>query len=276
MLHLTTVHLKREKIKTLLVPVCQDKPIHKSAPLVALIEQALKLKEFKGQKDQEVVLYNPQGLAAERVMLRGLGKAEALDAEALRQVVGKALKRCIQMDVSRLWVAVPEAKAVGLAMPALLKALLEAAYLGNHVFNRYRQEKEPKPLARIELVVDGPTQREFARLPAEVEMVCRETVLAREWVNTPSNEKPPAELARLSPPRPEKQASPRRSSTRPSCAAANSARCSPSPPAVRTDRPWWSSSTSPAARAPRSSWSARASPSTRAASTSKPAPRSPS
>jgi len=197
MLHLTTVHLKREKFKTLLVPVCQDKPIHKSPPLVALIEQALKLKEFKGKKDQEVVLYNPQGIAAERVMLRGLGKAEALDAEALRQMVGKALKRCIQMDVSRLWVAVPEAKAVGLAVPALLKALLEAAYLGNHVFNRYRQEKELKPLARIELVVDGPTQREFARLPAEVEMVCRGTVLAREWVNTPSNEKPPAELARL-------------------------------------------------------------------------------
>ena len=196
MLHMTTVHLKREKIKTLLVPVCQDKPIHKSPPLVALIEQALKLKEFKGKKDQEVVLYNPQGIAAERVMLRGLGKAEALDAEALRQMVGKALKRCIQMDVSRLWVAVPEAKAVGLAVPALLKALLEAAYLGNHVFNRYRQEKELKRLARIELVVDGPTQREFALPAGRGRMVCQGTLKAREWVSTPANDKLPGQLAK--------------------------------------------------------------------------------
>ncbi len=165
MLHLTTVYLKREKIKTLLVPVCEDKPLHKNPALVALIEQALKLKEFKGKKDQEVVFYNPPEVAAERVMLRGLGKAQALDAEALRQMVGKALKRCIKMDVARLWVAVPEAKVVGLEMPVLLKALLEAAYLGNHVFNRYKQEKEPKPLARIELIVDRATQQEY-RPPA--------------------------------------------------------------------------------------------------------------
>ncbi len=197
MLHLTTVYLKREKIKTLLVPVCEDKPLHKSAALVALCEQALKLKEFKGRKDEEVVFYSPPEVAAERVILRGLGKAEALDAEALRQMMGKTLKRCIKMDVARLWVAVPEAKAVGLGEPVMLKALLEAAYLGNHVSNRYKQDKEPKPLARIEFIVDRATQREFDRLPAEVEAVCRGTVLAREWVNTPPNDKPPVEFARL-------------------------------------------------------------------------------
>jgi leucyl aminopeptidase len=197
MLHVTWVPLKREKIKALLVPVCEDKPLHTSAPVAALVEQALSLKEFSGKKDQEVILYRPAGAAAERVIFRGLGKAEHIDAEAMRQMAGKAVKRCIQLDLPRLWVAVPEAASLGMQPAGVLTALMEGAFLGNHIFNRYQQKKEAKPLARIEFVVDRGTARQVSRLPAQVEAVCRATVLARDWVNMPANEKAPEAFAAL-------------------------------------------------------------------------------
>lgn len=197
MIHLAAIDLKREKINTLLIPVCEDKPIHTDAAILALAESALGLEEFQGQLDQEVILYNPPGLSVERAVFRGLGKAEKLDAEGLRQMAGKSLKRCAKMGLARLWVAVPHAADLSLDAASVLTALLEGAVLGNHVFDRYKQKKETKPLARIDFLVPAEHARRFQKLAARIETVCRGTLLARDWVNTPSNEKTPEQFARL-------------------------------------------------------------------------------
>jgi leucyl aminopeptidase len=197
MIHLAAIDLKREKINTLLIPVCEDKSIHTDAAILALVESALGLEEFRGKQDQEVILYNPPGLSVERAVFRGLGKAEKLDAEGLRRMAGKSLKRCAKMGVARLWVAVPHAAGLGLDAASALTALIEGAVLGNHVFDRYKQEKETKPLARIDFLVPTEHVRRFQKLAAQIETVCRGTILAREWVNIPSNEKTPEPFARL-------------------------------------------------------------------------------
>jgi len=82
MLHLTSVDLKRRKINALFIPVCEDQRIHADPAVAVLVERALAMEEFKGKKDQEITLYRPPGCAAERVVFRGLGKAESLDVEA--------------------------------------------------------------------------------------------------------------------------------------------------------------------------------------------------
>ena len=164
MIHLASVDLKREKINTLLIPVCEDKSIHTDTAILALVESALGLEEFQGKKDQEVILYNPPGLSVERAVFRGLGKAEKLDAEGLRQMAGKSLKRCAKMGVARLWVAVPHCAGLALDAASVLTALLEGAVLGNHVFDRYKQEKETKPLARIDFLVPAEHARRFQKL----------------------------------------------------------------------------------------------------------------
>jgi leucyl aminopeptidase len=78
-----------------------------------------------------------------------------------------------------------------------MRALMEGAFLGNHVFDRYKQEKEIKPLARVDIVVPAAAAARHRRLPAETRTVCAGTLMAREWVSLPSNAKPPAELAAL-------------------------------------------------------------------------------
>jgi leucyl aminopeptidase len=197
MLHFAAIDLKCQKINILFIPVCENKPIHSDAGISALIDRALALDEFEGKKDQEVTLYQPPGCAAERVVFRGVGKAEALDAETLRQMAGRSLNRCIQMGLERMWVAAPDSAATGVAEVDGLKALMEGAFLGNHLFDRFKQLKEKKPLMRVDIVVPAKVAARFRRLPAETETVCAAALLARDWVNLPPNEKPPETLARI-------------------------------------------------------------------------------
>ena len=58
MLYLKSVDLKKEKIESLVIPVCEDKNIHEDKTIHSLIRKAKKIKAFKGGKDDEIALYN--------------------------------------------------------------------------------------------------------------------------------------------------------------------------------------------------------------------------
>lgn len=197
MLNLTAVDLKRQKANIIFVPVCENKAIHSDPLISALVKRAVALEEFKGKTDQELTLYQPPGCAAERVVFRGMGKAEALDTETLRQMAGKCVKRCIQMGMTRLWIAAPDPAAAGIAEFDGAAALMEGAFLGNHIFDRYKEKKERKLLTRMDVLVPSTVAARHRRLPAQIETVCGAALMAREWVNLPSNEKPPEILAQL-------------------------------------------------------------------------------
>jgi leucyl aminopeptidase len=197
MLHLSAIDLKRQKTQTLCIPVCEDRRIHSDPLTSALADRALALAEFKGKKDQEVILHQPPECAADRVIFRGLGKTENLEPDRLRRMAGKCVKRCIALELPRLTVVAPDASAIGIEELDVLKALMEGAFLGNHLFDRYKQEREKKPLDRIDVLASSAAVARYRRLPAEVRTVCRAALTAREWVNLPSNEKPPEMFAQI-------------------------------------------------------------------------------
>jgi leucyl aminopeptidase len=197
MLHLTPIDLKRERTKALFIFVCEDRPIHTDALVAALVNRALAIEEFKGKKDQELTLYNLPECAADRVVFMGIGKAETLDAELLRQAAGKSLRRCRKMELTATGLVAPNAGACGIDEPDVLRALMEGACLGHHVFDRYKREKETKALERVDIFVPAAAVARYRHLRAEVETACDGTIMAREWVNLPSNAKPPLELAAL-------------------------------------------------------------------------------
>ena len=64
MLKLTAADWKRLKADTLLIPVCENKNIHAEPAIKAVIKDALKLPEFSGKEDEEVLLYAPKRLGA--------------------------------------------------------------------------------------------------------------------------------------------------------------------------------------------------------------------
>lgn len=196
MLELKSVHLQKGEIETLVIPVCEDKEIHDNQTVNALIRKAKKTEAFKGEKDEEITFYSPAQTSAKRVIFKGLGKLEKVDIESLRKLTGSTVKQCIKKDFSEVLIAVPSPKKIKQEMPDILEAMMEGALLGNHLFDKYKEEKKHKPLEQISLFVTSEMAKKFSRLIPHVTAVCEGTILAREWVSTPSNEKSPVELAK--------------------------------------------------------------------------------
>ena len=99
MLHLSSIDLKKEKIESLVIPVCEDKDIHDSKTITSLIRKAKKIKEFKGDKGDEVAFFNLPEIKAVRVIFMGLGKLEKINMETLRAMAGKAVNVAIKKNL---------------------------------------------------------------------------------------------------------------------------------------------------------------------------------
>ncbi len=196
MLTVKSADLKKTKTDTLAIPVCEDKNIYDDPGLKAVIKKAFSLKEFKGEKDETVTLYDLPEIKARRIIFWGLGKLEKIDREALRTMAGKTVKSCIQKEPATLWFAVPEAKINGLETSAVLKAMQEGAYLGNYLFHKYKGAKEKKALKKINFRVAASAIKKLRPISDRVTGVCEGTTLAREWINIPSNDKTPEKLTR--------------------------------------------------------------------------------
>ncbi len=196
MLHLTAVDLKKVKIESLVIPVCKDKEIHENKTISSLIRKVKKLKEFTGKKGDEVVFFNPPEVKAVRVIFLGVGKFENIDLEALRSVAGKAVKKVIKKNLSNVLIAVPLAKKLKMEMASVLEAMLEGALLGNHLFDKYKKEKKFKPLRKINFLVKPDESKKYNKISSRVATICQGTMLARDWVSMPPNDKKPDRLAR--------------------------------------------------------------------------------
>ena len=195
MLELKPVNLKRAKVQTLAIPVCEDGDLHTDPTVKSLAAAAKSKAEFKGKAGDGITLFEPQGTQVERAVLFGVGKCEDLQAETLRAFAGKAVKFCVKAGLTGVTIATPAATAAKLDAAVLFKALMEGACLGNHVFDAYKEKKEHKPLRKIVLMATAAQKKAHAGLVDAVAAVCSGSVMAREWVTTPSNDKQPPAFA---------------------------------------------------------------------------------
>lgn len=180
----------------LVVPVCEDVDIHPDPAIAGSIHLIENIREFKGGKEDEVVLYRPQGLRADRVMFIGIGRHAKIDAECLRRISGRAVKECIRKNIENMVFCAPDAGKISLDASTMLTSLLEGAFLANHVFDHYKQEKKCKPLKKIIVHTNAVTGRAGSSLARQVKTVCSATIMAREWVSMPPNEKRPDRFVR--------------------------------------------------------------------------------
>ena len=197
MLSLKSIDLKKVKTETLIIPVCEDTDIHDDRIISSLITRAKKLKEFKGDKDEEVIFYTPPEIKADRVIFMGLGKLKELNAESLRAFAGKAVKKCINIDLPEVLIASPSAKKIKMEMPLPLEAIIEGAYLGNHLFDKYKDEKKHVPLKKIDFLVTPDVAKSYGKILKSITTICEGTIFARDLINTPSNDKKPEQFTKI-------------------------------------------------------------------------------
>ena len=197
MLQTISPHQIKTNVEALAIPVCPDRAIHAEPALAAAIREVKTLSEFKGEKTDSVVWYDLPDLKAKRVLFFGVGQMEDLDPEAFRTMAGRAVKDAIKMGLSTLHLAVPDAKGILAKAPLLVENLAEGACLANHLFNRYKQEKTPRPLAKICFRMPPAAAKKQRGPLRRVESICAGTLLAREWVSMPPNDKRPDTFSKL-------------------------------------------------------------------------------
>ncbi len=197
MLELKAINLKRSKVETLVVPVCQDQDIHSDASLSAMIDRAKAYDEFSGKKGETLTLFQPADTRIVRALFMGLGKAEKIDGESLRRVAGKAIGFGHKAGLSKLIIATPSAANLEIDAPMIFKTLMEGVLLANPIFDHYKQKKEQKPLKRVVLMATAAQKKAYGGLVEQVTAVCGASVTARGWVSTPSNDKRPDAFSKM-------------------------------------------------------------------------------
>jgi leucyl aminopeptidase len=196
MLSLKSVDLKKEKIESLVIPVCEDKNIHDDKIICSLVDTAKEITAFKGEKEDEIVLYRLPEVTAESIIFLGIGKVEKVDAESIRAMAGKAVKSVIKKQHVEVMIAVPSAAKVNMELKTVLEAMMEGAFLGNHLYDRYKKEKKHRSLRRIDFLANSDEAKTYKKLPSRISTICQGTILAREWVSMPPNDKRPEFFAK--------------------------------------------------------------------------------
>jgi leucyl aminopeptidase len=161
------------------------------------VAQAIALKEFSGKAGQVTVLV-PEG-AGPRIVLVGLGKADAVTRESMRRAAGHAGKRLAAMALTEAAALVPELK--GAREPDLKRGLgevlAEGLILGAYTFTAYKTpapEERDRPKLRRVTLHDPAHVTTAASVDAGAARgagIC----LARDLGNHPSNTMTPTVLA---------------------------------------------------------------------------------
>jgi leucyl aminopeptidase len=163
------------------------------------ISRAVREKEFTGKQGQTLLLHSGKRLAAERVLLIGLGKEKGAGDERLRQGVATATTFLQGRQICAFTLSLPSFSLREAGLAAKAQAAAEAATLAAYRFDQYRTEKReelPPGLREVCLLVEQQKDlREVEAGVATAGKICRGVTLARDLVNEPGNVKSPEFLA---------------------------------------------------------------------------------
>jgi leucyl aminopeptidase len=200
----------------LLVVFAVDIAIGKDAdPLIALLTTSdavanaaagiISSDEFKGSLGEQVVLHDPNGLKAQRLLIVGLGKAKTLSVDEIRKAAGAAVRWAKPRGVRQMAIAFPEDHALSdehlenLPCTLLSRALVEGATLAERDWDTYKSDKKERPIETLTVIApegEESTTREIQTGFDEGRIIAEAQNFARSLVNEPGNVLTPTELVR--------------------------------------------------------------------------------
>jgi leucyl aminopeptidase len=146
---------------------------------------------FRGDIDQHLMLAAP-GMAAEAVLLIGLGRMDAADPERLRRAAGVAAQACRRAE--RVVTTLTEVHA----NRETLEAVAEGFQLGAHRDRRFKSSQDGGPedcLSEVTLLVPSSLLEDAREGIGRATTYARATCAARDLVNLPPDHKRPEQLA---------------------------------------------------------------------------------
>ncbi|MFZ4810420.1 MAG: leucyl aminopeptidase [Ilumatobacteraceae bacterium] len=151
--------------------------------------------DFAAKPNQTVVVYPKGAVTPRRLLLVGLGAADAITAERLRQAAATAVRAARGLKVAEVSIGVPA--DLGLDATVAGQAAAEGLLLGAYRFLKHRtglSDDETFEVATVTLLASAPTDDLSAGVATGV-AIGRGVVLARDLVNRPGEFKTPPLLA---------------------------------------------------------------------------------
>ena len=175
------------------------------ARITGAISKVLKSGDFRGRKDETLLLFPPDAkIKAERVLLVGAGKRDGYTLERLRRLVGLALRTAERMGIRAFALSLEHtahsSERLGMALAA--RAATEAAVMGAWDFREYktRRDDDPAPQPVEEMVLLAGADRDQREMQTAVDLgvvLGRSANLARELASQPGNVATPSYLAKI-------------------------------------------------------------------------------
>ncbi len=162
------------------------------------ISRLIELGEFTGKLMETAVLY-PIDVPATKVIIVGLGDAEKLTLETVRQAAGAAYKVAAKGKAQTIATIVHGAGIGGLCPAACAQATVEGSLLASYHYEAKGVKKEDKPQPAELLVVEHCAEKLEAvkRGVTRGQITAEATNLARTLVNTPANHMTPTHMAQV-------------------------------------------------------------------------------
>ena len=156
--------------------------------LTALAESG----ELRGDKAEAILLHTGGELAAPRVVVTGLGRRDAIDADALRTAGAVAARALARVGGTICWIL---DETLPLSLPDQAAALVEGTIIGGYSPGRWKTQDPEKRPRQIERIVLGHFETQELRDAAErAALVAERTNRARDLANMPPNELNPHAL----------------------------------------------------------------------------------
>jgi leucyl aminopeptidase len=170
----------------------------------------LKMGEVTGKIFETVMLYNPSGLKAKRLLLVGGGKQKNFSSYELRKVAGTAVRFLKPKQVRSLAIVAPETWGGSAdkpsqstlifergGMPDAIKSIVEGAFVADFDPDTYKSDRKDQSMKELTVVV--PSSGDQATLQAALDqgrIIGESQNFTRELVNEPGNRMTPTMLAR--------------------------------------------------------------------------------
>jgi leucyl aminopeptidase len=192
---------EKQKTGAAVLPLFEDgKPGHEQERidrnLGAMISRLIKRGDFSAKPGSVHLLYPESGMAAERLILVGLGKRADLTLDRLRLAAGKAALHARSNGAESLVFA---AEGLGLAAEETAQALTEGSMLGLYRFLKYKTNDESSKRKEIRAVtLLAGTDASAAAMRRGVstgKIIAESAMMTRDLVNHPGADMTPTVLA---------------------------------------------------------------------------------
>jgi leucyl aminopeptidase len=158
--------------------------------LLAATAAVLASGEFKAGANETLLLHAPAGVAAKRLLIIGLGKAEKISTQSVRNAAGTAVRFAKPRTIRELTFALPQSDSLDSAAAA--QAAVEGAFLADFDPDTYRSDRKDQSIASFTLLAP---ETDAIKAAVNAGFILGESQnFARTLVNEPGNKLTPTIL----------------------------------------------------------------------------------